>query len=158
MKQLSAALLSGVFAFSAGAANANTLVLSAEPLEVVVTAKRVIVGKNIFDYTVLDNAPEKSVTMVDLHAARNVRTVLPCEDVAKLATGFKEMSPAARLGDALRLVDESHEEYPIKLTISDADGPVDPAKAKEDARLMVAGFTVANFDRAMQRATKICAP
>lgn len=96
--------------------------------------------------------------MVDLHAAGNVRTVVPCEDVAKLTAVFKEKSPAARLGDALRLIDEMHVEYPIKLTLSDSDGPVDPLKTKEEARLMVAGFTVANFDRAMQRATKICAP
>lgn len=60
MKRLSAALFSSAFVLSALPAHASSAIVTAEPLEVVVTAQRVIVGKNVFDYAVLDNAPEKA--------------------------------------------------------------------------------------------------
>jgi hypothetical protein len=158
MKKLPSALLSGVFAFSTVAASAGLAAIAVDPQEIVVTAKQVILGKNTFNYTVLDNAPEKSVTIISTQAVKDEKKIVPCEDVTQLAAAFNQLSPAERLEEALRFIDESHAERPVRLVISDADGPIEPMEARNRARLVAAGFANANLDRAIQKAVRICAP
>lgn len=160
MKKISALLASVALAFSAAAANASPPALSAGPNEVVVTAKQVLVGKNVHDFEVHQEGPGRSVMVVDLHDPMMRGQIIQCEQMQGMALIAATLTPEERLENALRANDHSMVQavYRTKITISDAEGPVDPVEAKERARQAVAQVTVVNSDRMLADALKICKP